>query len=139
MVYPGILVEMGSDLKSLVLRRFRSATTQCLWGFTFSLAGKCEVCFLCKNMLCQPLQSGAGRGPCNKTAPWHRVIISGSCIQSTGLQDLGELSVKFTGEELVPGRVTSDGTKKVGWVGRALIDPDSFLVEKILKCYKGTF
>lgn len=49
------------------------------------------------------------------------------------------MSVKFTGEELVSGRVTSDGTEKVGWVDRALRDSDSFLVEKILNCYKGTF
>lgn len=67
------------------------------------------------------------------------MITSGSCTQSTGLKDLGELSVKFTGEKLVPGRVTSDGTEKVGWVDRALRDSDSFLVEKIPNRYKGTF
>lgn len=49
------------------------------------------------------------------------------------------MSVKFTGEKLVPGRVTSDGTEKVGWVDRALRDSDSFLVEKIPNRYKGTF
>lgn len=39
------------------------------------------------------------------------------------------MSVKFTGEELVPGRVTSDETKEVGRMNRALIDSDSLLVE----------
>lgn len=84
----------------------------------------------CKNMFCQPLQSWAGRGLCYRTAPRLSALICGSCIQSTGLQDLGDLSVRFTGEELAPGRLISAGTKKVGCVDRTLIDSDSFLVEK---------
>jgi hypothetical protein len=47
--------------------------------------------------------------------------------------------VTLTGEELVTGTVTSAGTKEEGWGNRALIDSDSFLVEKVLNCYKGTF